>query len=599
MHARRKFRRRLFMALAAATSITTPQIADAVGPEDLNVDYFGGKTATVTSDAEVQVTGYALQDTVDNAGIPDVAQPGVPQATTQPMPSGSDGTPAQLADPVQLGDSGTSVYSPEPSAYSPMESMAAPVQSSACSCSGKCCCTKKKKEAATAAMKGAYKGVFYANDFSYLSDPCYDGPSFFGDSLKGLAGGALDIGGEARVRYHSENNFRARVPGLRGGGAAPSGLGLTGNDDDFFLTRLRLFANYRVNEVFRLYGEYLYADSGGEFFNNRPIEENRGEIQNLFLDTRLTDNLVLRVGRQELIYGAQRLISPLDWANTRRTFSGARGLYKGENWDIDGFFVHPVARTFANESKIDDADEDQDFYGVYATRKGLDIGLVDAYYLGYENQRADFRYHTIGTRISGKTEGGLLYETEGGVQFGENSPGLGSHDAGFFTGGLGRQLTIGDWKPTLWLWYDWASGEEDFNQAARGDNGFDHLFPLAHKYNGFMDLFGRRNLHDYNAQFITPFLSSKVKLLLWYHYFRLDEQTTPYDVVMQPYNTVSRAASKDLGHEIDVLFNITINPRHNVLIGYSHFNSGDYYEDTPGVPDNDADFFYSQYQWRF
>lgn len=66
-------------------------------------------------------------------------------------------------------------------------------------------------------MKGAYKGVFYANDFSYLNDPCYDGPSFIGDNLKGLLNGNLDIGGEARVRYHKENNhrFSCDSPGRR------------------------------------------------------------------------------------------------------------------------------------------------------------------------------------------------------------------------------------------------------------------------------------------------------------------------------------------------------------------------------------------------
>ncbi|MEM6689971.1 MAG: alginate export family protein [Planctomycetota bacterium] len=462
------------------------------------------------------------------------------------------------------------------------------------------CCTDEKKEKATAAMKGAYKGVFYANDFSYLNDPCYDGPSFLGDGLKGLMDGRLDIGGEARVRYHSENNHRARVPGLRGGGASPSGLGLTNNDDEFFLTRLRLFANYRVNDWLRLYGEYLYADSGGETFSNRPIEENRGEIQNLFFDVALTDSLSARVGRQELLLGAQRLVSPLDWANTRRSFEGARGTYKGDGLTVDGFFVHPLNRNTANESKIDDANENVDFYGVYATKSGLDIGTLDAYYLGLDNSVVDFSYHTIGTRLFGKTDGGTLFEFEGGFQFGDNAPGLGSHGAGFFTGGLGRVLNIGDWKPTVWMWYDYASGEEDFADASRGDDGFDHLFPLAHKYNGFMDLFGRRNLHDINAQFITPVAGSKkVKLLLWYHYFLLDELTTPYDVTMNPYNTVSQAGDRELGHELDVLFNIGITPRQSLLIGYSYFSAGDYYDTTAGVPNNDADFFYTQYQARF
>ncbi|MCO8125428.1 alginate export family protein [Stieleria sp. TO1_6] len=457
-----------------------------------------------------------------------------------------------------------------------------------CDCCSTACCTKKQTEAATAAMLGAYKGVFYANDYSYLNDPCYDGPSFFGDSLKGMLDGKLDVGGEARVRYHSENNFR--------------GLGLTGLDDDFYLTRYRMFANLRINDIFRVYGEYLYADSGGENFNNRPIEENRGEIQNLFLDTNLTDSLMLRVGRQELLFGAQRLVSPLDWANTRRTFQGVRGTYKGDDWTVDGFYVNPVNRVAATESKIDDANEDVDFYGVYATNSGTSLGTVDAYYLGLNNDILDFNYQTLGSRVSGKADGGTLYEFEGGVQFGSNSPGYGDHYAGFFTGGLGRQLSIctacGEWKPTVWMWYDWASGGDDV-PAARGDNGFDHLFPLAHKYLGFMDLYGRRNINDVNAQFITP-LVGKMNLLLWYHHFFLDQATTPYGVTMVPFNPANAAGDKELGQEIDVVLTGAINPRTNLAVGYSHFNAGAYYDTTPGVPTNqDADFFWTEIQWRF
>lgn len=276
-----------------------------------------------------------------------------------------------------------------------------------------------------------------------------------------------------------------------------------------------------------------------------------------------------------------------------------RGTYIGDNWDVDGFWTNPVNRNASTEDKIDDANENQQFYGVYATRKGLDIGTVDAYYLGYNNDDANFDYHTIGTRVAGDTDGGLLYEFEGGVQFGSNSPGFGDHSAEFITGGLGRKLDLGDWKPTVWFWYDYASGGDDV-PAARGDDGFDHLFPLAHKYNGFMDLFGRRNLHDINAQFITPLFGKKVSLLLWYHHFFLDQSTTPYGVTMAPYNAANAAGDRELGQEIDVLFNVNLNARNNVVVGYSHFNAGDYFDTTPGVASNDdADFFYFQYQTQF
>ncbi|GAA4452406.1 alginate export family protein [Novipirellula rosea] len=523
----------------------------------------------------------AQADPYNNTGILDSATETVFVEPAVRVVSDTVDTAAEAIAPDEAAPlSDTAVY-PE-ALPAPADDTSAP-----CGCCNSTCCKKQQRDAATEKMKKAYGGVFYANDFSYLNDPCYNGPSFFGDSLKGLADGKLDLGGEVRVRYHDEDGMR--------------GLGLTGRDDEFWLTRLRLFSDYRMNDYIRLYGEYLYADSGGEFFDNRPIEENRGEIQNLFADVNLfsdgSSKLTARVGRQELLYGNQRLISPLDWANTRRTFEGGRLLYSNEDWNVDGFFVHPVNRNAATESKIDDANESVDFFGTYLTRKGLDIGTLDMYYLGLDDSTNNFDYHTLGSRVAG-SNGDLLYEFEGGVQFGSNSNGS-SHDAGFFTGGLGRKLKVADWKPTVWFWYDYASGgDADF--VARGDDAFDHQFPLAHKYNGFMDLYGRRNLHDINMQFITPVLGPNVNLLVWYHYFLLDTSTTPYGVTMQPYNTTALAEDKELGHEIDVAINVNLNPRSSMLIGYSRFFAGDYYDETPGVLSNeDAQFVYTQFQTRF
>jgi hypothetical protein len=116
-----------------------------------------------------------------------------------------------------------------------------------------------------------------------------------------------------------------------------------------------------------------------------------------------------------------------------------------------------------------------------------------------------------------------------------------------------------------------------------------------------MDLFGRRNINDANAQFITP-LGSNVSFLLWYHYLFLDEKTTPYNVNMTPFNSTpgGRAGDRELGHEIDLMLSTAINPRTSIVLGYSHFNAGKYYDTTVGVPSNsNADFFWTQAQWRF
>ena len=117
-----------------------------------------------------------------------------------------------------------------------------------------------------------------------------------------------------------------------------------------------------------------------------------------------------------------------------------------------------------------------------------------------------------------------------------------------------------------------------------------------------MDLFGRRNLHDLSTQVITP-ISDNVDVLVWYHYLLLAEDTLPYNLAMVPYNLAGGPAQdRELGHEIDVLFNINLSPRDNVLLGYSHFFGGAYYDPAnigPTNGDKDADFFYAQFQTRY
>lgn len=462
-----------------------------------------------------------------------------------------------------------------------------------------CCDSGKGDSKGNLAKKaaGAHLGVFYANDFSYLCDPCYC-ECQLGDRFKRLPMGhcwTVDVGGQYRMRYHSEKN-------IRNSGAVVNALGLTGNDDDFLLHRTRLYLNAEYGSHFRFYGEML--DAASEFENNpvtRPIEENRAEMQNLFGEIRGLcvgcGEMGVRVGRQEITLGAQRLVSPLDWSNTRRTFEGARVMWKGEQWDIDGIWLRPMKRDAAHRTKLDAPNLDRQLYGIYANYKGLCRDSLEAYWLALDYEDvgvSGFRYDTIGARYWGGADN-WLYEFEGGVQFGENADAT-NHSAGFVTAGLGRKFPCATFKPTFWLWYDWASGDDTIG------NGFHHYEPLAHTYLGFMDLFGRRNIQDVNVQAIAN-LTDKTKLLLWYHYFSLVSQTdVPYNVVMTPFAGLpaGSSGSKDLGHELDIVLTQTLTPRSSILFGYSHFFAGDYYATTPGVPFNgDADFFYTQWHVNF
>jgi hypothetical protein len=133
-------------------------------------------------------------------------------------------------------------------------------------------CDEQKMAALHKAMAGAYKPLFYDNNFDYLCDDCWC-DWWLGDGLKrNCLGdwGRLDVGGQYRARLHNERNIR--------------GLGLTGRDDDFLLHRTRLFGNLEVGRRLRFYAEYIDAESNYEDFPSRAIEVNRSDMLIAVLD---------------------------------------------------------------------------------------------------------------------------------------------------------------------------------------------------------------------------------------------------------------------------------------------------------------------------
>ncbi len=450
-------------------------------------------------------------------------------------------------------------------------------------------CTPQKAAALGKAAAGAYRDPFYDNNFEYLNDPCYDG-CLLGERFKqwrcplGRQCTTLDLGGQYRLRFQDEINMR--------------GLGLTGLDDQFLLRRLRLYANWNVSDNVRVYGEYLGATSDYEDFLPRAIDENPHELQNMFVDLRLVEgqdgDLWARGGRQELLYGSQRLISPLDWANTRRTFDGAKIYYQGDDWSLDGFWVQPI---FAEPQSLDSPDGTQEFYALWWSYRGIPDELVDLYWIGYADYDAPFaaastfKFQTAGLHWKRQRDQWLA-EFEGGYQFGEF--GDLSHSAGFFTIGVGRELPNLPWNPVLWVYFDWASGDDTIG------NGFNQLFPLGHKYLGFMDFFARTNIEDFNVLLETA-PAEKWKCIVWWHVFNLQNGSdVPYRINGLPY-TETPGGSQYLGQELDLLAIWNQTPRMSWLFGYSHFFTGAWFRTNPTPPPytGDADFVYVQWQANF
>jgi hypothetical protein len=433
---------------------------------------------------------------------------------------------------------------------------------------------------------------FFDADWRYLDDPSVPRDAL--DRLKRIRlrdDWLFSAGGSTWTRYTNDHNSR-----------------LTGVHNDYLQVRSRIYTDLWYRDAFRLYVEGIYADTYGASLPLLPIDSTRVDFLNLFVDAKLAEvagaPVYARVGRQELLFGSQRLISPLEWANTRRTFQGARFFRASEKLDLDLFWVQPV---IPNPTALDSVDNNQNFAGAWGTYKPKKGTFFDLYYLMLDNtntvnqldiQRAPATTHTIGSRFTGDRDSRLLWDFEGAIQFGRR--GEADIIAGMATAGLGYHAKDRRWKPTLWAYYDYASG--DGNPNAGNYSTFNPLFPFGHHYFGWLDLVGRQNIHDLSAS-LHLYPTNWVTLWFQYHNFWLDRRRDAL------YSAGGVALRRDptgqsgnfVGNEIDAIVNFHLTKRIDILAGYSYLFAGEFLRNTTrpgaGSPDASALYLIANFRW--
>jgi hypothetical protein len=458
-----------------------------------------------------------------------------------------------------------------------------------------------------------YRLVFYDNDFRYLDREGGEPVDFF-DLMKRIHFGdrgcpwdengrpngfMFSLGGEERIQIKNEiGGANARFDGL---------------DNNYQLLRTRVYGDLWYSDWIRVYVEYLDAQSFNEDRPPLPTDVDRSDLLNAFVDLKLAsiDNNPIygRVGRQELLYGSQRLISPLDWANTRRTFEGAKIFYRSPDFDLDGFWVRPVLNF---PGRFDSADHNRQFAGMFAEYRPVEGQAIDAYYLYLDSDlpvvfgkspggRLGYDVNTIGGRWSGDKHN-FTWDFEGGYQFGDFSNRI--VNAGFTSTGAGYAFREIPWQPQFWAYYDYASGSPVRDSTAEFAT-FNQLFPFGHYYLGALDMIGRQNIHDLNFQG-TFYPTKWITGLVQYHIFRLDQAKDALyskapGYVVERFDPSGKAGT-DVGDELDCTVNFQIDRHDSILIGYSKFFSGDFIRLTgltPAARSANPEFFYVQYSFRW
>lgn len=431
---------------------------------------------------------------------------------------------------------------------------------------------------------------FFDADFRYLERPDNTQHDWL-DPLKRVHlcdNWLFSNGGEVRFRQMNEVDRQ-----------------LTGLDNNYQLYRTRLFGDLWYRDQFRVFVEYIDARSFNEDLPSLTIDENQNDLLNAFVDLKLAEPAgkpgYLRVGRQELLLGSERLISPLEWANARRTFQGLKAFRQGEHFDVDLFWVQPV---IPNAGDFDSVDDDQNFVGVWTTYRRQRGRFLDLYFLNLDQARrvptvgnvpGSFNVSTLGWRWCGDYQGRFLWDTELMTQWGRRV----NQDicAGACTGGLGYHFADLPMDPQFWVYYDWASGDQSPGRGAVYGT-FNQLFAFGHYYLGYLDLVGRQNIQDVSTQFAL-YPVPWVLFLTQFHHFELaSSRDALYNAAGAPIRRdPSGRAGRHVGEEIDLLLNVHLSAHQDVLLGYSKLFAGRFIKQTgnPGSPE----LFYAQYQFRW
>ena len=400
----------------------------------------------------------------------------------------------------------------------------------------------------------------------------------------------LSLGGQGRARFEGWNDFGYGGPGSR--------------DDGFGLLRIRLHADLGLGPYLRVFVEGKSALSTDRDLpgGRRTLDVDTADLQNVFVDLRVpfeNGASTVRFGRQELQFGRQRLVSPLNWSNTRpRMFDGFRGTVAFADWRLDGFHTKFVrVRKYAFNRN----NAGTDFSGLYLTGRPRERLTADFYWLRLDREASMWNgasgpedRHTLGARLGGSIAGsGINFEVEGAYQFGDH--GTTDIEAFMFAGELGYAFTQVNGVPRLQLGFDWASGDQDPTDGEV--NTFNQLFPLGHAFFGFIDIVGRQNIMDLSGRFtISPKRPFSIRLD-GHFFWRADTSDALYNAgggVVLPGDPL---LARRIGSEIDLTFQYPVN-RHVVFTtGYSHFFPGPFVAESK--PAQRIDFGYVMIQYTF
>lgn len=332
----------------------------------------------------------------------------------------------------------------------------------------------------------------------------------------------------------------------------------------------------------------------------------------------------LKVGRQELVYGDQRLIGSFGWSNNGRSFDAIKLTHKTDQFNLDLFYAKN--RESDHNTTLVGGDGDQDFYGAYATINVNANNTLDGYIL-YLRDAGETAFlgsseissaiagaqelYTVGARLKGTLPmaNPIDYTAELPFQFGSidsADPAQLDSDISAWAFAAKAGITINGGNTRIGAEYDYATGDDN---PADGDiETFSALAPTQHGHYGMMDQIGWRNISAWSVNAshkINPKLKASIA---YWNFTKAEGEDGVYNAgawmtagasiptVPGPGPGTLTKSDDSIGQEIDLQAAYKYNSNVVIKAGYGHFFTDDVVENTrtTGTPatDNSDDMDY-------
>lgn len=374
----------------------------------------------------------------------------------------------------------------------------------------------------------------------------------------------LKLGGE----------YRARLEGFGGGSFKAD------NDDLYLLNRLRI--NLRLQPASWLKFNFQGQDARVFAKTLKPYAppfQDRVDLRMAFMEAGDAEKgkVSLRVGRQELAFGEQRLLGHVSWLNTARTFDAVRTTFRHKNYRLDAFAASVVN---ARDGEFNRRADGNNLHGIYGGIQKLLPGAdIEPYFLWRLAPRitaetgapGNLDLRTTGVRVAGKLPGSFDY----GIEMAHQSGGLGADNIGAWAGHWRAGYTAAGLakKPRFIAEYNYATGDRDPRDGRRGT--FDVLYPTPHDKYGLANQIGWKNIHHLR---VGPEIKLHPKWLLtgnYHSWWLASRKDALYSAIGSPLVRVaSGTAGRHVGQELDAQVFYSCNKQTQIAAGFAHIFPG-------------------------